>query len=185
MESTSYQITPGWLPNPVFETALAFFEAAEAEYARETKKVGIFQLKRWFVVHHLSVLSVELFLKSFFVKVTYGPVASPDSPEIEAYKHAFLGHKASLKELPPDVVTLLKRYLPPHLHELMDDLDTNKITQGRYPYEQHEGKQRFPFGDDGQRLAEQWLSLARELSKFPDFYFSSPEFDDRTQIKGS
>lgn len=166
METFKYTLKPGWAPNPVFETACAFCEAAEAEFLRESEKSGFLEIQNWFVVHHLSVISTELFLKSFHVTVSHGPVTSADGPDDETVEHAFGGHVANIKRLPEEVASDLKKYLPAQLYELMISLSKDEITRGRYPYEEDGGKTRFPVGDIGQKIANDWLKLSKELSKY-------------------
>ncbi len=163
-----HELGPREFPNPVFDTADAFLKVAEAEFIKEVEKKVFLIIQNWFVAHHLSVVATELFLKSFRVVVSYSPVTSDDGPDDMLFKHAFDGHVASLHKLPKDVSADLKSYLPEPLYNLMKTLSKDEISRGRYPYEDDNGTQRFPAGDAGKKLANDWLALARALSKFRD-----------------
>ena len=173
----SYILGPGWRPNPVFEAVAAYLDSAEILYAVETAKNGWLDLKTWFVIHHLSVLATELFLKSFHVTVKHGPVTSPDGPDEMTYAQAFGGHKPGLEAFPQDVVDSLKSHLPARLFDLMGTLSTAELNRGRYPFEADGDRTRFPLGDDGRVLAESWLNLARTLSTFqsPPVHLGVPD----------
>jgi hypothetical protein len=96
MEKESYTISPGWGSNPVFSAAKAYLDAAENEYSRALAKTGFLDFQNWFVVHHLTVIATELFVKSFLVTVTHSPVTSEDGPSDSVIKHAYHNHKTNL-----------------------------------------------------------------------------------------
>lgn len=166
-QTHEYVIEPGYGPNPINLAATAFLEAAESEFARETAKAGFWALQSWFVVHHLSVIATELFLKSLTsATVSHGRVASEDGPDDMVFKPAFDGHRANHDKLP---AAELSAFLPSHLCGLIASYSVADIQQGRYPYEpdcKGSYSSRFPSGEDGRRLAQDWLELARKLSEF-------------------
>lgn len=133
MQTIEYTLGPGCAPNPGFEATYAFLKAAETEFLRQHEKPGFLETQDWFVVHHLSVIATELFLKSFHYTVSHGPVTTPDGPDDETFKHAFGGHVAGLEELPKEVPVGLKKYLPEHLYELMNSLSGIEIAPGAIP----------------------------------------------------
>lgn len=163
----SFTIRPSSGPNPVFDTAKSFLEAAEASFFFEDAKKGFLQFRNWHVPHHLSVIATELFLKSLDAKVFHGPVISADGPDDMYYKGAFCGHKADLVELPVEIANDLRAYLPEKLFRLMTSLSNNEISRGRYPYEKDGDAQRFPVDEnEGRQVANDWLCLAQALSKY-------------------
>ncbi len=163
----SYTLDPGWAPNPVFETAKAYLDAAENAYSREVAKTGFFAFKNWFVVHHLSVIATELFVKSFRVTVYHPPVTSEDGPDDVEIKHAYSSHNTQLDKLDLQDKNGLEEYLSDTLFTLLKSASSDEISRGRYPYEDHNGSTRFPAGDEaGQKLVDDWLMLARALSKY-------------------
>lgn len=171
MQTSSYRLGPGWAPNPVYDTACAFMEAARSELLREANRTGWADVQNWFVAHHLSVIATELFLKSFQVTFTHGPVTSPDGPEYEKVDAAFTGHRAKPSSLPNEVNDRLKAFLPAPMYDLLVSLNKEDLQMGRYPYEEKEGQNesKFPEGDSGKRLAVSWFNLACALSKFGKF----------------
>jgi hypothetical protein len=171
MTSNSYTIGPGFGPNPVFEAACAYLEAAEEVFLKETARDAEWlYVPNWFVSHHLSVIATELFLKSFHVIVSYD-AADAEGPIDERYKHAYTEHKADLKTLPLAVSDDLKAHLPDELFNLMMTLSSFEIIRGRYPYEQrNDGSGCFFLpGDFGRELAANWMRLAQELKKYGKF----------------
>ena len=158
---------PGWDLNPVFAAGKAYLDAAENAYSREAAKTGFLDFKNWFVVHHLSVIATELFVKSFKVTVSYPPVTSEAGPDEEEIEHAYKNHNTQLDKLDLQDQSGLKGYLSDTLFELLQSLSSHEISRGRYPYEDHNGSTRFPAGDEvGQKLVDDWLTLARALSKY-------------------
>jgi len=167
MKKESYTITPGWVPNPVFSAAEAYLDAAENEYSRALAKAGFWNFKNWFVVHHLTVIATELFVKSFLVTVTHSPVTSEDGPDDEVFEHAYKGHKTLLDKLDPKDQKGLEDYLSDPLYALLKSASNAEISRGRYPYESNNGSANFPIHDeDGKKLVDDWLMLARALSKY-------------------
>lgn len=163
----SFTIGPGFGPNPVFDTAKSFLEAAEASFFFEDAKKGFLHFKNWYVPHHLSVIATELFLKSLNTKVFHGPVTSADGPDDLSHEGAFGGHKAGLDALPIETAEDLRAYLSEKLLRLMNSLSNNQISRGRYPFEQEGETQRFPVDEsEGRQVAYDWLCLAQALSKF-------------------
>lgn len=171
MEENSYVITAGWAPNSVRDAAMAYLDAAEVIYKRECEKIGFFAINDWYVVHHLSVIAAELFMKSFRVVVTHSAVFDESGPEEESVEHAYNGHHLQLDRLEENDRNELKRHLSEEQFSLLCSItDRNlalcEIARGRYPYEIKERETRFSSGEDGRNTAEIWLSLARALSKF-------------------
>lgn len=167
MKEESYTISPGWGPNPVFDAANAYLDAAENEYSRALAKTGFLGFQNWFVVHHLAVIATELFVKSFLVTVTHSTVISEDGPDDEEFEPAYNNHKTDLDALDPKDAKGLEDYLSDPLFALLKSASGNEISRGRYPYEFHNGSTRFPVGDEaGQKLVDEWLMLARALSKY-------------------
>ena len=167
MKIHSYTLGPGDHVNPVFEVACAYVDSAETLFLNECgKDKKWLYVPNWFVVHHLSVIATELFLKSFKVTVSHGPVTSPDGTGDEIHKHAFSTHEADLNSLPEAVVADLKTHLSEELFTLMQSLSKIEIARGRYPYEDVDGENRFPPSDAGRVLASDWMKLAKELKDF-------------------
>tara|TARA_R100000935_G_C2796462_1_gene148379 strand:- start:171 stop:698 length:528 start_codon:yes stop_codon:yes gene_type:complete len=167
IHSKSYTIGPGSAPNPVFSAALAYLDAAENAYSRETAKTGFLTFKNWFVVHHLSVIATELFVKSFRVTVSHPTVTSENGPDGEAVAHAYRSHNTLLDKLDLRDKNGLEDYLSDALFKLLLSASKDEISRGRYPYEDHNGSTRFPASDEGgQKLAGDWLTLARALSNY-------------------
>ncbi|MXP25723.1 hypothetical protein GRI39_06660 [Altererythrobacter indicus] len=109
--------------------------------------------------------------KSMHVIVTHPPVRDESGPDFETYKHAYNGHHAQLQKLPKIDFAALNDHLSPHHSELLESIkDRQKakyeIARGRYPYEDDDGRDRFPSGKAGRSLAEEWLGLARSLAQF-------------------
>jgi hypothetical protein len=167
MEKQSYTISSGWYPNPVFEAAKAYLDAAESEYSRALSKTGFLEFQNWFVVHHLTVIATELFVKSFLVTVTFSPVTREDGPSDEVIEHAYNSHKTSLDKLDPKDKKGLEDYLSDPLFALLKSASNAEISRGRYPYENDNGSAKFPKDDEeGKKLVDDWLMLARALSKY-------------------
>ena len=130
-------------------------------------KTGYLDFQNWFVVHYLTVIATELFVKSFLVTVTHSTVISEDGPDDEKFEHAYRNHKTDLDALDPKDAKGLEDYLSDPLFALLKSASPNEISRGRYPYEAHNGSTRFPVGDEaGQKLVDDWLMLARALSKY-------------------
>ena len=164
----SYEIGAGMEPNPVLDAARAYLRAAEVVHEDVRKKVGFLYVQEWYVVHHLSFIAVELFLKSFRVTVSYPPVTDDSGPEYELFEHAYNGHNVQLDKLRRDERESLQRYLTESQMNLIDSISSrsnaaHELSRGRYPYETNRS---FPLEDAGQKLAEKWLSLAHSLSQY-------------------
>lgn len=158
---------PGFSVNPVFETASAYLKAAEALFANECKEDRKWlYVPNWFVVHHLSVISTELFLKSFRVTVSHGHATDISGPHDAVYQHAFNGHKPNLEALPHTVSSDLKDHLSEDSFTLMQTLSNEEIARGRYPYENVGGENRFPNSSIGRDHATAWMKLAKELKGY-------------------
>lgn len=171
MKNESYKIRAGWGPNPVFDTAKAYLDVAEDAYSKEVTKTGFLEFSNWFVVHHLSVISTELFLKSFNVMVSHSPVTDGSGPSHETVEHAYDGHQTKLHKLNSRDADGLKDHLHNDLFKLLVSVSCQskakfEIGRGRYPYENDGGSPSFPDGEEGQALATNWLNLARALSKY-------------------
>ncbi len=166
---SSYTLGPGACPNPIFDAAKSYLEAAESSFAIKEAKTGFLQFKNWYVAPHLSVIATEIFLKSFKVILFYGPVTGPDDPRYFKCEQACKGLKPALDDLPKAIDDDLRSHLPDRLFKLMVTLSNDEICRGRYPFELPKDRdaQRFPVDEEaGKQLANDWLSLAQALSKF-------------------
>lgn len=171
LEIATYRIRPGEFPNPVREAAVAYLEAAETIYKAESEKHGFwFGWPNWYVVHHLSFIATELFLKSFYAKCSHSLEGDDSGPDWEKYDAAYRGHDAQLKVIATDIWREVERRLSERQLELIELISTNKdanteLSRGRYPYEVNGSGDSFPSGEDGRQLSEDWLNLARTLAK--------------------
>lgn len=166
MLSEKYCMSSSEGPNPVYLAALAYLDAAKLIYRDESGKNGFFAIHSWFVVHHLSFIAVEVFLKSFRVTVSHSPVMDESGPEFEEFEPAYTGHHAQLESLDSGDKEALVEHLSKDQFELLMSISDRKVastelSRGRYPYETS-----FPSGDEGRHLAERWLGLALALSKY-------------------
>lgn len=73
MPLQTYELSAGAGPNPVYNAAMAYLDAAEVVYEKESAKSGFLAFPNWHVVHHLSFIASELFLKSFRVTIRHPP----------------------------------------------------------------------------------------------------------------
>lgn len=106
-----YELGAGDEPNPVLYAARSYLRAAEVVRDAECKRIGFLEIQEWYVVHHLSFIAVELFLKSFRVTVLHPPVTSDSGPDFECFEHAYTGHHAQLDKLVDGERERLQRYL--------------------------------------------------------------------------
>lgn len=170
-QSYSYIAERGESPNAVMDAGVAYLKSAQAEYRREADQTSFFHISRWYVVHHLSIIAVELLLKSLRVTITHTNFTLDSNDDVnydERYQHAYIGHAIKLDSLDAEIVKNLLAHLTAPQVALLNLLSNNEFIRGRYPYEELNGGHRFPIGDEGKILTEKWLELAESLSKFAD-----------------
>lgn len=64
-----YDAGGNFIENDVWTVAVDYLDAAQAEFEREKSRVGFWRVGHWYIIHHLSVIACELFLKSFNVTI--------------------------------------------------------------------------------------------------------------------
>lgn len=168
METTSYTLTPGWQPNPVHAAAIAFLEAAILQFKTEELKTGFLQFQNWFVTHHLAFIACELFLKSLQVTITDTFEQYSPDPTTTDIQHAFNRHHFKFTDFTVvDFEKILSKLSPSQralVKKMGSDKDAkNELARGRYPYEVIDGNDRWPAGDVGKALADEWIDLAQTL----------------------
>lgn len=170
-ELQSYNIGKDWNTSEVFRAAQAYLRSAELIYEQQVKLSSHWMsMPDWFVVHHLSVISTELFLKSLKVTIYHPPVRDESGPDYEIYEHAYYGHKVQFDRINKDDIEDLRNHLSSHQFQILKSMENRdaaraEISRGRYPYQTLKDS-GFPAGDAGRNLAEEWLNLARSLSDF-------------------
>lgn len=178
-----------WEPNGIRAVADAYLDAAQTVFDREQSKTGFLETQAWFVVHHLSYISSELYLKSFAAWNMYPSGISPhpdeESYEVPLYKNSknavtgneetsqgtliLEGHGGIFEKLAIDTQHHLKEALSPAQICLIENMNISEFNRGRYPYETIESdsvSEVFPSGDEGRKLSVDWLLLAKSLSDF-------------------
>lgn len=182
-QKTATYLGASWLPNKIRDTADAYLEAAQVMSDRKQKNTGNFwEVSSWFVVHHLSYISSEIYLKSFASYSVYLVEDSPIDPDTEPYEvscyveekesepkmYRILGHGDIFDKLLPEVRSHLEKTLCSGQMDLIRGMKDSELSRGRYPYETEnkEGvSEKFPSGEEAQKLATKWLDLARSLSE--------------------
>lgn len=161
---------PSGGPNSARYAANAYLKAAETLYQVELAKGGFWYVSEWYVIHHLAFISVELYLKAFNAHIV---TDSFSSDQETTFIQTDEGHKNLSAASDPRLL----KYLEPHHLKTLSKLDrdgTAELMRGRYPYEAIEisGSQelveRFPAGDTGRALTDEWLDLARALRDFKE-----------------
>jgi hypothetical protein len=162
-ESYTTQFGDGY--NAVTEAASRYLAAAELLHAAEVVTASSWYTDGdWYVVHHLSVIATELFMKSARVVVSYPPVRDGSGPDYELVKHAYDRHPVDWNSLPPRFKFNLEQRLSPTQYALVANMALVDISRGRYPYGYDKREAQFPAGEQGRAIAEEWLGLARALA---------------------
>lgn len=151
MEDTE-RLGSGAMPNDVLYAASGFLEAAELMFSAQDVKDSFSQLhlQKWHVVHHLSVIATELYMKSLIAE--YAPETECDFVYLRTEK----GHSSHFDLLDKEDQELLRETLEPDQITLLSRLGISDISSGRYPYE-------YTSGFINRALAEKWICLARAL----------------------
>lgn len=202
----SYKVSAGDCGNEVHQTAEAYLDAAETYYRKEiaifnekldNNERHFFHIHAWFVVHHLSYISCELFFKSMGATYFYTREGNEDGPVDEYVESSFEDHNLRFDRT-AEAREQLEKYLSVHEKALIDSVSENGIfefSRGRYPFERKPIGSRkaphrdpntqrilrqdnpvYPTGDAGKEMAEIWLQLARKLAKFQYTEFCFTEF---------
>lgn len=157
-----------WEPNEIRHAAEGYLSAAEMVFETERMKNGFLAFPNWFVVHHISYIASELFLKSFAAKVVslLGEQLGCDNQGVTISER---GHGGLFEKLPQEEKEELENHLTPEHITMLSEMSRPEFTRSRYPYQLNDrnGKPEiFPTGDNGKEIAQRWLSLARALSGF-------------------
>lgn len=160
-------------PNEVAFAGEAYLDAARIYRIRLMRKIKAIWLfvPDWYVVHHLSFISVELYLKSFDAMIYHTHEGDESGPFDQFTVHGYYGHRLKDKGIPSSILLEIKSTLSVDQYSLLDRLREQKFTNaelaiGRYPYERDEKRQEYPSGEDGRQRAEDWLTLAKSLRNF-------------------
>ncbi|WP_095444223.1 hypothetical protein [Ochrobactrum quorumnocens] len=156
------------LINEVRWAAQAYLSHAENAMKFELGKVNFLDINHWYIVHHISYISVELFLKSFYAKLTVH--IEEDFEITDDYRYEFSdnvyvknfapdGHFDIHKNYPEDLLNALKEFISVEEWQIVESMSFDELTRGRYPYEENS---QYVSEED----AFSYLSLARKLSKF-------------------
>lgn len=164
-DGAPYLIGPSGGPNSARCAANAYLKAAEMLYKAELAKGGFWYISEWYVIHHLAFIAVELYLKAFNANIVTDSFSS--DPET-----TFTQTEKSHEDLSAASDPRILRWLKPSQLNTLLQLGKEELTRGRYPYEAIEDPasdeliERFPSGDAGRYLTEEWLDLARALQNF-------------------
>lgn len=157
--------------NEIWMTASAYLEAAEVLFEREAEAEGGFwTIQKWYVIHHLSFISCELFMKSFKAIECLGE-PTEDYIEVVNTQPSYKSHSLQVSNLERATQDILLKSLTPEQCALLNDMNkeagTIELSMGRYPFEPPKGDERssavFPVGEAGRFRATSWLTVARAL----------------------
>lgn len=169
-DGTPDLLGPSGGPNSAKRAANAYLKAAETLYQVELTKGGFWYIAEWYVIHHLAFISVELYLKAFNAHIVTDSFSSDQET-------TFIQTETKHQDLSAARDPRLLRYLKPHHQATLSKLTHDgkeELSRGRYPYEaiETDGSQelieRFPAGDTGRALTDEWLDLARALRDFKE-----------------
>lgn len=151
----------------------AYLDAARIYRIRLMRKIKARWLfvPDWYVVHHLSFISVELYLKSFGAMNFHSHYGDGSGPFDEFTVHGYRGHELKDQGIPSSILLELEGTLSVDQYSLLDRLRKREFSKaelsiGRYPYERDKTRQEYPSGEDGRQRAEDWLTLAKSLRNF-------------------
>lgn len=159
--------------NEVANTGRAYLDAARVyriRLMRKTRASWLF-VPDWYVVHHLSFISVELYLKSFGATDCHTLQGDESGPFDQFTVPGYHGHKLNDKGIPSSILLELRTKLSLGQYQLLNRLREKNFTGGelavgRYPYERKDNQQGYPSGVEGRQRAEDWLALAKSLRNF-------------------
>jgi hypothetical protein len=153
--------------NDVAFAADAFLDAARTYRIRlmRSSKANWLFISSWHVVHHLSFISVELYLKSFGAVVLYSISGDESGPFDKITVNGYHSHKLKVDGIPKDIWSEIHTSLPPEQCSLLERLceksyADGELSIGRYPFERTlQGE--YPSGQEGKSEPRNgWLLLS-------------------------
>ena len=150
--------------NDVTHAAEAYLMHAERAFEFENNKTNFLDIQYWYVPQHLSYISTELYLKSFYVKnhiiyTMYDEGTEYQDVDVEVINYTLKGHGQIIERYPLDIKEKLIKYLNEKELTLIQSMSTKEFSKSRYYYEKDV---TYINGE----VVLNWLSLARRLSKF-------------------
>lgn len=158
----------GFLPNKIWYTANTYLHYIDDSFERNENKESDDDINFWSFVHHNSYIAVELFLKSYAIKISVTPknktrvtllrdIGRMDLHNIKY--HVLRGHKSVVDHYSEHIYSSLDKYLTDDEFKLVKNMNEKDFLRGRYPFD-YKGK------DIDKNDALEWLNLARKLKDF-------------------